>query len=210
MEIISKLEKISFLDIILNFISNTILVFIRRIYIKDKNVSERIVVVALHKLGDTVFTIPALKALKIIYKDIIVFCFSDSKLIYDLQLNGFQYVVVDKADISLGGRYISKNYRLELKKLKPSKIYDITGNVLSASLIFNSATKDIVGLDNKYLNSIYSKIISKRKQPPLIDMYLDLVKADNTINENLIERKYKVSYDKSSKMLNSSICRMGC
>ena len=81
MDIISKLEKIEILDEFSEFITNSLFKFVRKINPKNKNDVSNIVIISLHRLGDTVFTIPAVK--QIFYhfknKNIFILTFAENK-----------------------------------------------------------------------------------------------------------------------------------
>ena len=197
-----------------NFISSVINLAVRIISPSKNSViklekSDKILIVSLHKLGDTVFTIPAIKILQKLYDDLTIVCFENSKTIYELVLKNIKYLIVNEADLKLGNRYLPKKYRNKLKEINPKIIFDITGNVLSASLIFSSKVKNIIGINENYFKSIYSKFISKRTTPHLIDLYLDVARAVHNISPEEIEKEYEASFNKNDKILNSSFCRLG-
>jgi len=57
--------------------------------------------------------------------------------------------------------------------LKPEIIIDLTGYMISASLIFNIRAKKIIGFNREQFRNIYDLFKIGRVKPQLIDMYLD-------------------------------------
>ncbi len=156
----------------------TIFITIIRVSVSFKKInSPKVLIISLHKLGDTVFTVPAIKALRTMYgKKLMVMCFNDSKKIYELVFNDLEFIILEKKDFHLNGRIANSASRGKVKKCHAGTIIDLTGGIISASLIFNNRAKRIVGLGDGYFKKIYSDYISKRKTPHLMDMYLDVVK----------------------------------
>jgi heptosyltransferase-2 len=55
----------------------------------------------------------------------------------------------------LNDRYLDRKARSILSKLKPKVIFDLTGVMTSASLIYNSRARQIIGFNRKIFRSIY-------------------------------------------------------
>jgi heptosyltransferase II len=170
-------------------IHTTILAFFKlvrwfnRIFAYDQG---RVVVVALHRLGDTVFTIPAIKE---IYKkfgnEIIIACLPGSVPIYKTIFDRIQYCEMDRNDFYFGERIAKTYVRRKLKKIKPSLIIDITGTMVSASLIFNIRAKQIIGTSGDQFQTIYDQFVEYRNTPKLADIYLDAISPIiKTTNQN--------------------------
>ncbi len=176
-EFSNYIKKNSLIDRFIRFLTSIFFVSIRSILklnaIKDHN----IIVISLHKLGDTVFTVPSIKALKRRFDvDITIVCYEDSKKIYDLIFNDLKTLFLKKEDFHLNGRIANSAGRGKVKKCHAGTIIDLTGGINSASLIFNNRAKKIVGFGDGYFKNIYSDYIPKRNTPHLMDMYLDVVK----------------------------------
>lgn len=201
LEIIKKLEKIKIFDSILEFISNTLLLIIRK-FIR-KNSSGNIIIISLHRLGDTVFTIPAVKRVYEHYSNekVYILTFPDNKDIYNIAFKDESIFPIEKNNFFLGDRIASKKARRILKILHPKIIFDLTGNIASASLIAASKAKEIIGHNTKYYKSIYSTYVPIRHKPHLIDRYLDVVKAYLPIDENKIIREFPIKFQTEGKIL---------
>jgi len=176
---ISINELLSRNKIISLFISSIFLLFfslLRTICKAFSNIDGSISVVSLHRLGDTVFTIPAIREIQKHYRrKICIICFPESVPIYNLVFNDVDFCVLEHDAFYLNGRIASGNARRKLKSLKPSIIFDITGLMVSASLIFSSKAKTIIGSNGNKLKAIYDKFVEFRKSPQLIDIYLDAI-----------------------------------
>ncbi len=87
-----------------------------RIFAYDQG---RVVVVAMHRLGDTVFTIPAIQE---VYKkfgdEIIIVCLPESVPIYRLVFNQVQYCELDRNSFYFGGRIANPVTKTKNKKTK--------------------------------------------------------------------------------------------
>jgi len=141
------------------------------------NNNSNIVIIALHKLGDSVFTIPAIREIEKYYKtDINVVCFSETCDIYKLVFTNLNFINLSKTDFYFGGRIASRKARRVIKSLKPKNIFDLTGSITSVSLIYNSRAEEIIGTSENIYKSIYTKFKPIRKEPHITDIYLDAVK----------------------------------
>lgn len=144
-----------------------------------------VVVVSLHKFGDTVFTIPAIKEIqKIESNEITIVCFPESIPIYSIDLSSVNYCKIEHGYFSFNGRYAKRKARKLLEGTKPEIIYDITGVITSATLIFNSRARKIIGMNSELFKTIYDYYSPVRKAPHLIEMYLDAVHSKEEFENN--------------------------
>jgi len=133
-------------------------------------------VVSLHRLGDTVFTIPAVMEIqKHFKKRITIVCFPDSVPIYKLVFDEVNFCVLQPGDFYLGGRMASSSARRRLKAMTPKIIFDLTCSMVSASLIFNLKAKRKIGSNGYQFRKIYDEFVEVRKSPQLTDIYLDAI-----------------------------------
>ena len=197
-----RIEKSLFLGRIVIFLFDIFFIIYRRIFLLfNKNISGNLIVVSFQKLGDSVFAIPAIKEIVKYYKNynIIIFCYPESKNIYDLVFKEHK-VILNKEDFKFGLRIASAGARKMLKKENPEIIFDLTGTIASASLIFSSAAPQVIGMNDRLFKSIYTQFTKKRTLPHLIDTYLDI--ANLTIP---IERKEEIYLFNSSVNKNGKI-----
>lgn len=142
--------------------------------LRKKNAGPtRVAIICFHKIGDSVFTIPALQVLSKLKPGHVlrVFCYQENQVIYKLVLNDFKYTVISKEDIYFN-RFFNLKARKELLSYNPDIILDLTGTILSASLIIG-AKCDIYGLTQFPYQAIFRRWVTKRKIPHLIDVCLD-------------------------------------
>lgn len=201
LEIISKLEKSGKVDRLLEFLFNIITIIIRRLIWKNR--SGTILIISLHKLGDTVFTIPAVRKIIDRYSDkkvsLITYC--DSGEIYKAVLENANIIYLEKKYFVIGGRLSRNIARKILKGQKPEIIFDLTGNIASASLVFNSRANTIIGMNSKYFKSIYDVYLPIRNNPHLIERYLDVVKSFLDVNDGETVREFPIHFERDDKIL---------
>ena len=90
---------------------------IRKSYKLLANKSGSVVVISLHKLGDTVFTIPAVRAIQKSYKDIIIYCYPEVVPIYKIGLENVEYCTVNQNDFYFNRRIANSKARKLFKVL---------------------------------------------------------------------------------------------
>jgi ADP-heptose:LPS heptosyltransferase len=88
-----------------------------------------------------------------------------------------------------------------IREINPEIIIDLTGTILSASLIFNSSAKNIIGLNEKYFRNVYSDFIPIRKKPHLIERYCDVAELilKEKVDKNYFE--YPINFDRDGVIL---------
>jgi len=135
------------------------------------------VALCFHKLGDSVFTLPALRALHDnLKKDFYIFCFEETKPIYELYFKEDYITGFSHSDIRFNNRIVGKQIRNKLASLNPLHIYDFTGSVTSASLLLTAAAKEVIGIHESYYSSLYTLPVPIRKKPHILDIYLDVIR----------------------------------
>jgi len=148
----------------------------RFFYRAFSNINGSILVEALQRLGDTVFTIPAVREVQKHYsRKISIICFPESVPIYKLIFDDVDFCVLQQNEFYLGGRIAGRNAKRKLKNLRPEIIFDITCSMVSASLIFNLRAKRIIGSNGYSFRMIYDEFVEFRKSPQLMDIYLDAI-----------------------------------
>jgi heptosyltransferase II len=140
------------------------------------NTNNSILIVSLQRIGDTVFTIPAIREIQKNFSEkIIIACFPESVPIYNLVFNNIDLCILEHDAIYLNDRMVKRDARRKLRSLKSNVIFDLTGSMLSALLIFNSRAKKIIGINGSSFRRIYDEFVEFRKSPQLIDIYLDAI-----------------------------------
>jgi len=161
-----------------------------------KNEDGPLVIISLHRLGDTIFTIPAIRQIHKRYgKKIIILCFPESVPIYRIEFDDVQVCPVKHEEFLFGQRFAKHSAKSKLRNLKPEILLDLTGSMISASMIYNIKAKQIIGINRKHFSSIYDHLIAVREEPKLIDMYLDAISP-------LIEIFSRTDSKKQKKLIN--------
>ncbi len=203
-EFSNHIKKNGFVDHIVQFIISIFLVFIRKVNWSGKNENSKILIISLHKLGDTVFTIPAVKALKKEFvHGITIVCYEDSQKIYELEFDDLKFTILKKNDFYFQGRIANSSSRKKIKAYDAGTIIDLTGAINSASLIFDNKAKRIIGFNEKYFEKIYTDYIPKRSIPHLMDRYLEVANIVIEIDEAAINqlKEFKKSLTENDNIL---------
>jgi len=178
MQITKQIGRKKYLSGILFGLSKLFFFLSRKIAGSFVNRDGNIVIISLLRLGDTVFTIPAVKELRKYYKKkIIVVCFPESVSIYKQALYDVDFCEMQREYFIFGKRIARHKARKLLSRLRPEIIFDFTGVMTSATLIFNARAKEIIGIGREQFKPVYDRFVEIRKQPHLIDVYLDIVET---------------------------------
>lgn len=136
-----------------DIILHTIRFFVKIFPLEKKSV----VVVSIHKLGDSIFTFDAIHSIKKFFgEEVFIICNFDSIPIYEFIHNRKYLVPIPKDYFHFGDRYLDRRARKILRSLKPKVIIDLTGVMTSASLIFNSRADKIIGFSRRIFKGIYT------------------------------------------------------
>lgn len=134
------------IDILLNVIFFIFLFSLRKINKLFAANEGSIIIIALHKLGDTLFTIPAISELRQKYRQrFVIVCYPSSIPIYNLAFKDVEYMVVSREDFYFQERIANGRIKKKLKSYNPLVIFDLTGWIISATLIYNMKSKEIIG-----------------------------------------------------------------
>lgn len=191
---------------ILNKIFSTIRIF----FLKKNNVTQNIIILSFKFLGDTVFTIPAIRLIQKLFPkhQIIIFCYESNKLIYDLEFKGVQYIIFNKNDLDL------ENRKFNLKFLKAKKnfnnynaeyFFDFSSNYKTAILSLLSGINYTFGSGNRLLSGFYYSFIFNTPETA-IDIFLNSVKKiDNSdFYKDCLKFKEKFFKDKEIMLIPSA------
>ncbi|MGE5437521.1 MAG: glycosyltransferase family 9 protein [Syntrophothermus sp.] len=170
----------------------------KRIFnIKSEN--NKVLVIALSRLGDTVFISFAISVLYQKYREkLTVLCYRNSELILRAQLPHLNCLSINNEDV-FKGRLVNKNVLKDINEINPEKIYDLTGSILGAFILFYSNAKDILGFNEKYFSFLYTKFSSINKESHLIDLYLKPLKND--LQNIKVNKEFKINYNPEDKIL---------
>lgn len=196
------LRRIKILDYLLVSIIN-FSITLTKLFLKQQSISSKqIVIICLHRLGDTVFCIPAIKGIYDCYKDykIFILCYPESKNILELEFESEGIVTIEKNDYFFQRRIAKKKCRKIVNNLKPEIIFDLTGDPSSTSLIITSGAKEIIGTNLKYFKKLYTSFITLRKKPHCMDIYLDVLRSVKPDYKNY-SYQFESNYNPKDKVM---------
>ena len=202
MELTRILDSNKVLNLLFYWFSNTILLLLRFVNSFPKNRSGVVLITSFHKLGDTVFTIPAVKEIVNHYKgeNVIILTFPECIPIYRIVFSEIKIESIDRKEFKFNSRIASFKAGRKLKKISPGIIIDITGSITSAFLIAQSHASKIIGLNQKFYKSIYSEYVPIRHVPDLMDRYLDVVSLIRTVKRTSEIKEFPVNYNKTEEI----------
>jgi ADP-heptose:LPS heptosyltransferase len=205
------LHRVSLSDLInrskiVSFGVNSILILffscIRKIIRTFAYNNGNVVVIALHRLGDTIFTMPAIRAIQMHYqRRIIVVCFPESVPIYNLAFSDICFCTVEQSDLLFWKRIPNFKLKKQFRSLKPGIIIDLIGGMSTAFLIFNSRAKKIIGINKKQFKSIYDHFVEIRERPQLKDIYLDAIAPVIHITDRAMLKELPIAYNPQGRIL---------
>ena len=196
------LKNIPILQKVLNIAVSVLFYLVRLVSKLRSKEGKNIVIVSMHRLGDTVFTIPAIKEIiKNYTTDVYIVCNKDNAIVYNEIFPKLKYLILTEDDFILSGRISKRRTRGIFNNLKPCTIFDLTGSVKSAFLFFNSPAGEIIGANDEHFKAIYSHFTSARKTPHLIDAYLDIVKTKFKIENDIKAKEFKSNFNREGKIL---------
>lgn len=186
---------------ITSFTANLLIFFSRKFI--SKNNSNKVLVIAIHKIGDTVFTIPAIKTAVDLYgKKLTILCSGNVKAILDrfFPENDIRYVDI-LSDFFLN-RIAKPKVRRIVKEINPGIIFDITGNIKSATAIIKSRAGIISGFNEReHFKKLYTHYVEKRTTPTLRDLYLDPIAKIHNIKKSAEENIFPVKLNSDGCIL---------
>jgi heptosyltransferase-2 len=150
----------------------------------------------LHRLGDTIFTIPAIKEVQKHFNNkIIIACYPESIPIYKLAFKDIHFCELEHHDFYFNERLAKFKARNKLKLLRPQVIIDLNGSMSTASLLFSLRAKKIIGMNRIQFKAIYDHFAKVRQSPQLIDIYLDVISSIIQIpDRNKLKKIYRSTY----------------
>jgi|SRR5690606_10240906 len=173
-------RKFIFLEFITQKIVNILCTVLRKLIFPASNKTGSILIISIHRLGDTVFTIPAITQLFKNYYNykIKILCYEETKAILALKFERESIITIKKNDFFFGRRLAKSYLRKLVRSIKPEIIFDLTGQITSASMIFSSKADKIIGVNKIYFKNIYDKFIDVESTKHYINRYLDVVRLD--------------------------------
>lgn len=175
------------------------MLFSRRMSIVKNTGRENIVIISLHKIGDTVFTVPAVRWFYKKYKNnLFVVCYPESAKIYDLVLKGIKTKIVTKEDF-ISNRWATSGAKKIIKDLNPKIIFDLTGTMTSLTLFSNIKVEEIIGITEPAFKNAFTFPVKKNNSGRLTDIYLNVIKTYFNISNIDISNHVRVKFPDNNK-----------
>lgn len=164
--------------------------------------SDNLIILSYHRLGDTIFTIPAIREVQKHFKlKITIVCFPEAVPIYKLALEDINFCVLQPGDLMMNKRIVNLKFRKKLNALRPKIIIDLIGGMSTASLLYSSRANEIFGTSKKQFRSIYDHFVEIREKPQLVDIYLDVISLIHEIPDRTAIKKLGKSINPNGKIL---------
>ena len=199
------LNKYPFLNSAIRVLLSGFCRLLRMIYSSKKKTGV-ITIINLHRLGDTVFTVPAIEQIYKWYLNyrIFIFCFEESRDILALRFDENDLITVNKQDFYFYRRIANSRIRRKVKSTNAEIIFDLTGMPASSTMIFNSSANNIIGMNYRYLKGLYNQFVDIRSEPDFMDMYLDVIKLvippEYLVHKTDI-KTFPINFSKNSKIV---------
>lgn len=169
------------------FLINFFIKLVRYFIPNGYNDTEKVVIIAVQRLGDSIFTMPAIKQIINYHRtNIYLVCFNETIPIFEIVFNSIEFIPIYPNDFQRNNKIVRTRVRTLLNKLKPETIYDLTGNATSASILLLSTAKKIIGVNEIYYKAIYTNYRNIRAEPHLIDNYLDAIRGVIPVSDIIV------------------------
>lgn len=171
------LRKNKFFSGAASFVLSVCVFVIRRIFLMKKADNEKVAVIVMRKLGDAVFTIPAIKALRKHCKEnMVLICFEETKPIYKIVFEDLDIITAGHDAFYFSDRLPKKSLIKTVAGLDAGVVIDLTGVITSAAMLLFTRAKKIIGSNEDYFYPLYTKFIPAKKYSHLTEGYLEVVR----------------------------------
>ena len=188
---------------VLAFCTQSFFYIVRFIIRPFRERSRNVVVIVLHRLGDSVFTIPAIRIIEKQFptKPVKIICYPHNAPLYQISFPEKNIVSLPINYFRFDGRIATSDARRILKNLTPEIIFDLCEGMTSASLIFNSRARDIIGFNRVLFKSIYTHYSPKDEKPHLTKMYIKALQPYFNISDNIPSEVFLIQSNHSDRIL---------
>lgn len=156
--------------------------------------TNNLLIISLHNIGDTIFTLFAVKEIvkRNQYSNIFILTYAEMSIIYNKGGIKFTEIEIDKKKEIIKNRIPKLSLINKIKNINPEIIYDITGTSVSAILTAFQKSKNKYGINITLFNKVYHKFYNIRNKPHLIDRYFDILEYNSTDEEKNFPLKYNI------------------
>ncbi|MDD3558685.1 MAG: glycosyltransferase family 9 protein [Melioribacteraceae bacterium] len=195
-----RISNNRFLDAVIGKTVNAAMYLLRvlnRFIYSGKKYNNTLTIISLHKLGDSILTFPTVNYfIQNHQRPITLLCWDSTVTLYKFAFPNLEIDSVKKSEFLWGTRIASKNARKVLRSKSSETIIDITGSIVSVSLVSLTGYRKLIGFSNHYLKSIYDEWVTERSIPHLRDKYFDVVRLiDSTAEiDNFVLKKESTNF----------------
>ena len=183
---------------------------IRELLLKRNHITKSVVILSFKFLGDTVFTIPAIRFIKKILPQhqIIIFCYESNKLIYELEFKDVQYIIFNKKDLDLENRMFNLKFlkaKEQIINYNADYLFDFSSNYKTAILTLLTGIKYSFGFGNKLLSGFYYSFEVK-KADTAFDIFFNIIRKldKNEFYKECLNFRENLSKDKEIVLIPSA------
>lgn len=165
----------SFLGKFLLLLTNSVCSISKKLK-KGDSFKYKFMILSFHRIGDSIFTLPALKAFfdKYDINNSVLICFEKNEFIYNYALPQLKVVSISNQEIFANGRLIKfSTVKKLIKNFNSENIIDITGTIISAEVIFFSKAKFCVGFADEFSKKLYDFSLRPDSNKHLTNIYKD-------------------------------------
>lgn len=178
--ILYRIGQNRFLEAVIRRTVNAVLFLMRiinrSIYSRKKHNSS-LTIISLHKLGDSILTFPTINYFIQTHKEsVTLICWDSTEALYKFAFPNLKISSLKKSEFRLGSRIASNKSRKVIKSNLSAKIIDLTGSIISISLVWLTGYKKLIGFSNQYLKTIYDEWAQERSIPHLMEKYFDVAR----------------------------------
>ncbi len=145
--------------------------------LKKNKKSEKIAVLCLQKIGDTIFTIPSIRYLnKKFGAKLVVICFEDTEILLKKFVDEkLETVCLSRDDIGYKENLVKFRRLKKIRLRNYQQIYDLTGNIVSFSVLFRLFSERIYGINDRFYSIFFNKFTVKEKDDKLTDLFFKVI-----------------------------------
>jgi ADP-heptose:LPS heptosyltransferase len=112
-----------------------------------------------------------------------------------------EIITISKNSFTLGGRIALPSSIKVFRKIHPEYIFDLTGNIKSASLLFFNSANAVNGFNKNLFQSLYSEFKKRNEKAHLVEALTEIV--DDQITKEKLQQiaEYKLTSKNSDTIL---------
>jgi ADP-heptose:LPS heptosyltransferase len=185
------------------YFTNTIVWILKNLLRLFAKSGDGATVISLSNIGDSVFTIPALKKLSKIegFGRITLITQSNMKFIFGNEFPDFGFIFVEKSDFMLGGRFPSIGLIKKTRSLKNGITISFSVNPQSIFLMLFSGGKKFYGIARGAYKKAFDNSHSLTMKSHLSDIYFDAVDSFQKVTREKADYGFPLSLTRGEEVI---------